>query len=228
MLERIILSAADGDVRKRGHRGGAGGDVMKGTRGGGGLCNSRRGRTCRRCRRRMDDESMTERDRTDPWEARFKELREYRITHGDFARSTRRAGALGTWVTNHHAAYRSVRREGRKSFLRLPQKSAPTEVRLPQKIAPTEVRLPQNIALTERLEGIDFFCGGRRNASPTWQERFAALKKWQEGERIVSHRKEFHRPIVGIAKWVSVKRKECKRFRKARGSLVTSGRRSSS
>lgn len=38
MLERIILSAADGDVRKRCHRGGDGGDVMKGTRGGGGGC----------------------------------------------------------------------------------------------------------------------------------------------------------------------------------------------
>lgn len=129
---------------------------------------------------------MTARDRTDPWEARFKELREYRITHGDFARSTRRAGALGTWVTNHHAAYRSVRREGRKSFLRLPQDLAPTE----------------------RLEGIDFFCGGRRRASPTLQRNASMLSRRARRRMDRAASKGNSSDPVGMVKWVSVKRKE--------------------
>ncbi|CAB9511162.1 helicase [Seminavis robusta] len=139
-----------------------------------------------------DDEDSVENEK-DPWTNRFRELREYRIVHGDCNVSKEMNKKLAKWATNQRQFYAALK-EG-KSGTKISQERI------------------------TKLEGIGFSWGRRYPAQPTWDEQLEELQKFQ---RAMGHCNIMVNPTSPsqLAKWVTTQRYEYKRFRKGRDSLL--------
>ena len=142
-----------------------------------------------------DDESRSSPD-DDPWSIMYRQLREYRMIHGD-CNVPQKSGdniKLGTWVNNQKIKYRNVKTG--KNGTRISQERI------------------------NKLDSIGFNWGKAYPPPKSWEESFADLKKFRD---TFGHCNVPHNPTnpTPLAKWVTAQRVEGKRFRKGRDSLLT-------
>ena len=92
--------------------------------------------------------------KTDPWSMKFKELRQYRMVHGNCKVPEKGSlPKLGQWVTNQKRAYNNLK-QNKKGL----------------KISPDRIL---------KLESLDMFWGKAFPAPPTWEEQYAELSKFK-------------------------------------------------
>ena len=142
-----------------------------------------------------DDEESVEGDANDPWNIKFKELREYRIINENC--NVPQKGShqkLGEWVKNQRQAYGRVKL-GKKG----------------NKITQERINM---------LDGLGMIWGKAYPAPASWEESFEELQKYQKA---MGHCNIHISPTdpSPLAKFVSVQRSEYKRFKKGRDSLLT-------
>lgn len=140
-----------------------------------------------------DDEESVE-DEPDQWTKMYRLLREYRITNEHCKVSPSENKKLNTWIHNQRVAYKNTK-QGKAG----PKLS-------PEKIA--------------KLESIGFSWGIKYPSLPTWDEMFEELEKHHQTLRNCEIRYNPTNPTP-LAKWVAAQRKEYKRYRHGRPSLIT-------
>lgn len=140
-----------------------------------------------------DEDSVV--DPSDKWRQSFEQLREYRIINGDckVPRNYDMNKKLGIWVKNQKKLYSNLKtNRGGKTLT------------------------PYQVALMDSI-GMDW---GTKFDPPTpWEDRLEELKKYKKAMRCDP-------PInnsnpTPLAVWVSAQRKEYKRFKKGKDSLLT-------
>mmetsp|Transcript_32125 Transcript_32125/g.75538 ORF Transcript_32125/g.75538 Transcript_32125/m.75538 type:complete len:259 (+) Transcript_32125:1467-2243(+) len=140
-----------------------------------------------------DDESVV--DETDKWEIMFRQLRHYRIVHGDCQVPQKYAASpkLGKWLHNQKTLYNNVK-TGKKRKIQ------------PEKVA--------------KLDSLGLHWGKKYPAPPSWDEMYESLKEYQQ--RMENCNVPFHptTPTV-LARWAAYQRTEYKRFSKGKDSLLT-------
>lgn len=141
-----------------------------------------------------DDEPIAL-DPNDPWNAKYLELREYRIVQGHCKVPEKGPHSkLGYWVTNQKRKYA---KSGTTSCGKLSQ---------------------QQIIL---LDGLGFHWGKKFPAPMSWDNQFQELEQY----RTAMGHCNIHIPSANpspLAKWVSNQRLEYKRFKNGHDSLLTS------
>jgi Helicase associated domain len=142
-----------------------------------------------------DFSDLEEEDPNDPWMARYKELREYRILHGDCNVSKKGPHAkLGKWVDNQRCSYKNVQMNKKGS-----------------RITPERIN---------KLEALGFTWGKGSPAPLTFEEGLEKLKEFQKAMRHCNVSVNPKSPS-DIGKWVSAQRNEYRRFIKGSDSLLT-------
>eukprot|EP00522_Entomoneis_paludosa_P006203 CAMPEP_0172446520 /NCGR_PEP_ID=MMETSP1065-20121228/6100_1 /TAXON_ID=265537 /ORGANISM="Amphiprora paludosa, Strain CCMP125" /LENGTH=251 /DNA_ID=CAMNT_0013197659 /DNA_START=861 /DNA_END=1616 /DNA_ORIENTATION=+ len=144
-----------------------------------------------------DEESVV--NPGDKWSIRFRELREYRIIHGDCNVSSSGPNRkLGVWARDQRTYYTNL-------------KSARQNQQHRPKI--TQERI-------DKLERLEFSWGKKFPPPILWQDRWEELRKRQQALGNCHVPMESQDPS-DLAKWVSAQRWEYHHFRKGRPSLLT-------
>lgn len=143
-----------------------------------------------------DDASHTDDDdMSDPWTLKYKELREYRMIHGDCKVSEKgKYPQLGQWVTNQKRKYGNTK-TGKKGT----------------KLAQEKI---------DKLDRLGMFWGKAFPEVTSWESRFEELAKYQKAMGHCNIHISSTDPSA-LAKWVSYQRSEYQRFKKGRDSLLT-------
>lgn len=142
-----------------------------------------------------DDEESAVIDSSDPWHAKYLELRTYRTINGDC--NVPRNGAnskLGVWVNNQRQAYTNVK-SGKKG----------------SQISQERIAL---------LDGLGFFWGKKFGPPVSWEERYNEIKQYKQsvGNCNIPIHEANPSPL---ATWVLAQRSEYRRFRKGQESLLS-------
>ena len=140
-----------------------------------------------------DDDDESVQDPNDQWGIMFQQLREYRIIHGNCQVSKKGIPKLWKFADNQRTAYANMKlgRPGRK-------------------ISDEKIR---------KLEGLGIHWGKKFPDPVSFEESLEEYKKYKTAMRCD--------PPVNLtnpsplAKWVDVQRKEYRRFKKGRDSLLT-------
>jgi len=140
-----------------------------------------------------DDEESVALDSSDPWNAKYLELRTYRIINGN-CKVPKNYPKLGSWVDNQRTAYKNVKFG--KSGRQISQ---------------------EQIAM---LEGLGFSWGQKFSPPVSWEECYEELKQYQQavGNCNIPIHETNPSPL---AMWVLAQRSEYRRFRKGQDSLLT-------
>jgi len=142
-----------------------------------------------------EDNTMEEEDVSDPWNAKYKALREYVIINGH-TKVPQSTPTLGIWVKNLKCSYNIIKQGMTK--------------KLPTKLTDKHIIL---------LDGIGF-CWGQKYPCPTWQEQLEQLKKFKRATVSCNINIDKTSPSA-LAKWVSAQRSEFRRFEKGTDSLLS-------
>ena len=126
----------------------------------------------------------------------FRQLREYRILNGDcnVPQKYQPNPKLGKWVSNQRMFYRNLK-EGKKGGTVLSQ----------ERVA--------------RLEGLGMNWGKKFAQPASWEDQYEEVKKYKSALRCDPPVNLSNPTPVAI--WVSNQRKEYRRFKKGRDSLLT-------
>jgi hypothetical protein len=139
----------------------------------------------------VSDDEMEEIDASDPWNAKYLQLRYYCIENGH-CNVKRNDRNLGVWVKNQKTMYRCFR-EGKRNATNA-----------------------ERIAM---LEGLGMNWGTKYDAPVPWEARFDELVKFKKAMGHCNIPESVTHPSP-IAMWVSAQRQEFKRYRKGRDSLL--------
>jgi len=128
------------------------------------------------------------------WDARFRELQEFRRTYGhcDVPQNYPPNTKLGTWVNKQRMEHKN-RVDGKNSSL-------------------TDSRL-------ERLKSVDFRWAKRKGIH-CWNEKFRELCEYQQ-EHGNCHVPTKYRENTALGRWVSTQRSDYKRFQEGKKSTMT-------
>ena len=136
-----------------------------------------------------DENSVT--DDNDPWNIKFRQLREYRIINGHCRVPQKGSNPqLGNWLLRQKKGYGNV--DGKKI---------------------SQERI-------NKLDGLGIVWGKAYPAPVSWEKRFEELQKYQKAMGSCNVHVSSTDPS-SLAKWVSTQRSEFKRFKKGRDSLLT-------
>eukprot|EP00531_Pseudo-nitzschia_arenysensis_P008397 CAMPEP_0116133040 /NCGR_PEP_ID=MMETSP0329-20121206/9888_1 /TAXON_ID=697910 /ORGANISM="Pseudo-nitzschia arenysensis, Strain B593" /LENGTH=230 /DNA_ID=CAMNT_0003627633 /DNA_START=460 /DNA_END=1152 /DNA_ORIENTATION=+ len=144
----------------------------------------------------LSDDDETVADESQQWTMRYRQLREYRIFHGDckVPEKYKENPQLGLWVKNQRLSYRYLKNG----------KNGP-------KIKPERV---------VALDRIGFYWGRQFPSHPTWDEMFEKLQVWKQKMKTCNVPLHASNPTP-LAKWCAFQRAEYKRHMRGRNSLLT-------
>jgi len=144
----------------------------------------------------LSDDEETVVDESDKCTMMFRQLREYRIIHGDcqVSRGFKNNPKLAIWVKNQRKGYKNLK-SGKKD----------------QKI------LPERII---KLDSLGFNWGQNFPPPPSWDEMFEQLHNYQQKMGNCNVPFNATNPNA-LAKWAAYQRAEYKRFQKGKDSLLT-------
>mmetsp|Transcript_17202 Transcript_17202/g.35492 ORF Transcript_17202/g.35492 Transcript_17202/m.35492 type:complete len:243 (+) Transcript_17202:207-935(+) len=141
-----------------------------------------------------DDETVV--DDSEEWKSKYRELREYRIFHGDclVPRQYKENPKLGRWISNERTYYNNAK-PGKKGTKTAPERQF-------------------------QLERIGFSWGKKYPSPLSWAEMYDKVVEWREktGNCNIPHHAT--NPSA-LAKWCAYQRAEYKRRMRGRDSLIT-------
>ena len=129
-------------------------------------------------------------DTSVPWNAKFLELRQYRVINGDCKVSKGKDPKLWRWLDNQRTAYKNVqsnKKEGRA-------------------ITKEQINM---------LDSLGMVWGAKLPQPMTWEEGYEDLKKFHAAMRTCNVNIDPKNPNP-LAKWVSTQRIEYRRFKKGK------------